>query len=266
MRPGNRPGGLRAYASFYRQAFSAHLVYAVTFWLNLAAATASFGLTLLVWRFVKGGDLATPFFAYLTLAFLLNFTLNFSLERTVGERIREGLIATDLIKPVDMAGLWFAQALSDISVQAGFAAVALLLAWPCLGAALLPASLQAAALAGLSLLLAVLLQFHIAFLFVQMIFATHSNYGPFSTRMVLHNAFSGLVAPLDVYPALLRRVAETLPFHHVIWTPLALWQGRLHGSAALTALRHQALWTLALVVLSRWSFNRIRRALSIQGG
>jgi ABC-2 type transport system permease protein len=263
-----KPGGWRAYVSFYRRALSSHLAYVSAVWLNLASAAASFGLMLLVWRFVKGGTggVATPFFAYLALAFALNFTLNFSLERVVGERIREGLIATDLLKPVDMAGLYLAQALSDISFQSVFALASLAAAWPWLGAALLPASAQALAFATVSVFLAVLLQFHIGFLFVQMIFATHSNYGPFSTRMVLHNALSGMIAPLDVFPPALRRVAEALPFHHVIYTPLALWQGRLAGADAWAALRSQVLWLLAMTLLSRWSFDRIRRHLSIQGG
>lgn len=264
----SQAGAWPAYAGFFRRALSSHLAYAGAVWLNLLATAAAFGLTLMVWAYARpAGDPGNPaFFAYLTLAFALNFTLGFALERHVGERIREGLIATDMLKPVDMGGIFLFQALSDMLFQSFFALAALAVGALVLGGALLPASAAAALAAAFSALLAALLQFYVCFLFVQMIFLTHSNYGPFSTRMVLHNAFAGVFAPLEAYPAPLRAAAQWLPFHHVIHTPIALWQGRLAGDQAWAALGAQAAWVLALFALSRWTFDRIRRGLSIQGG
>jgi ABC-2 type transport system permease protein len=264
----SRAGAWPAYAAFFRRALSSHLAYAGAVWLNLLATAAAFGLTLMVWAYAlpEGDPRNAAFFAYLALAFALNFSFGFALERHVGERIREGLIATDMLKPVDMSGLFLFQSLSDGLFQSLFALSALAVAVLALGPALLPASAQAAALTLPSLALAALLQFYVCFLFVQMIFLTHSNYGAFSTRMVLHNAFAGVFAPLEAYPDALRTLAQWLPFHHVIYTPIALWQGRLSGSAAWGALGGQLLWLAALFFLSRWSFDRIRRGLSIQGG
>ncbi len=261
-------GGAGAYLSFFKRAFAGHLAYVGAMWLNLAAMGAGFGLTLLVWAYARPAqDPGNPaFFAYLSLAFALNFTLGFGLERTVGERIREGLIATDMLKPVDMGGLYLAQAMSDGLFQSFMGLVAVGVGVAVLGAAMAPASAGAAGAALLSLGLAALLQFYVSFLFVQLIFLTHSNYGPFSTRMVLHNALSGVFAPLEAFPQGLRALAEALPFHHIIHTPIALWQGRLAGPAVGQALLGQALWTMGLAVLSRYSFDRIRRGLSIQGG
>lgn len=261
-------GGFSAYLSFFKRAFSSHLAYVGAMWLNLAAMGAGFGLTLLVWAYARPvEDPGNPaFFAYLAISFALNFTLSFGLERTVGERIREGLIATDMLKPVDMGGLYLAQAISDGLFQSFMGLVVIALGVAVLGGAMAPASLGAAVAALLSLGLASLVQFYVSFLFVQLIFLTHSNYGPFSTRMVLHNALSGIFAPLDAYPAGLRALAEALPFHHIIYTPIALWQGRIAGPAVNGALLSQALWALALYGLSRYSFDRIRRGLSIQGG
>jgi ABC-type uncharacterized transport system permease subunit len=264
----SQAGSWKAYDSFFRRAFSSHLAYSAAYWLNLAATAGVFSLTLLVWASIRPvqGPEGARFFAYLCLAYALNFSLGFTLERHIGERIREGLIATDLLKPVDMGGLIFIQALSDGMFQCLFALVALGLGVWVLGPAMAPASAGALGLSVLSLALAVVVQFHICYLFVQLIFFTNSNYGPFSTRQVLHNIFAGLFAPLDVFPPALRRVAEALPFHHVIYTPIALYQARLSGAEAWQALGSQALWGAALFVISRWSFDRIRRSLSIQGG
>lgn len=262
-----RAGGLGAYLSVFARALAANMAYSVSVWINLAAMAVGFGFTLLVWTYARGGQAADPgFFAYLTLAFAANFALSIAFERYVGERIREGLIATDLLKPVDYTWLFFWQALSDGVFQAFFALVVLAVAALKLGGALAPASSLAAAQGLASLLLAFLVQFHLGFLFIQMIFATHSNYGPFTTRMALHTAFSGVFAPLDIYQGLLGRIAQWLPFRHVIYTPCAIWLGRLSGADAWRGLAQQALWALGLALLSRLSFNLIRRHLTIQGG
>ncbi len=147
----SRAGAWAAYASFFGRALSSHLEYASAVWVNLLAMAAGFAFTILIWRYAwPAGPDSQPFFAYLTLAFTLNFALSMAFERYVGERIREGLIATDLLKPVDYTWLFFFQAASDVAFQALFGLGVLLAALPFLGAALAPVSGTALGLAALS--------------------------------------------------------------------------------------------------------------------
>jgi ABC-2 type transport system permease protein len=69
-----------------------------------------------------------------------------------------------------------------------------------------------------------------------------------------------------MYPAALGTVAAWLPFRHIVYTPCALWLGRIRGDEAWQALAAQAAWGLGLMVVSRASFDLIRRKLTIQGG
>jgi ABC-type uncharacterized transport system permease subunit len=263
----SQAGRWPAYASFFTRALTAHLAYVSAVWVNFFAMAVSFAFTLLVWRYAKAGSAdASRFFAYLTLAFALNFTLNTAFEKHVGERIREGLIATDLLRPVDYTWLFFFQSASDAAFQLLFSLVVVGLGALYLGSAMAPASVGALGLAGLSACLAFWVQFHLGFLFVQMVFATHSNYGPGTLRMLFHIALSGLFAPIDAYPPAFQRLALLLPFRHTIYTPVAIYQGRVTGAELWQALGSQLLWGLALFVVSRASFNFIRRHLSIQGG
>jgi len=160
----------------------------------------------------------------------------------------------------------FFQALTDSAFQGLFTLVIFALAYTQLGAALLPAGPLALAQGLFSLGLAYVVQFHLSFLFTQLIFYTHNNYGPSVTRLALHQAFSGVFAPLDLYPGLMGALAAWLPFRHVIYTPCAIWLGRLQGDEAWTALGEQALWALGLMLAGRAIFSSIRRHLTIQGG
>jgi ABC-type uncharacterized transport system permease subunit len=263
----SQAGHWRAYVGVFKSAFSAHLAYAAAVWISLVATAVGFAFTLLVWSFVRGGmDRDPPLFAYLTLAFMANFTMTMGAERYIGERIREGLVATDLLKPVDYVWMSFFQAVSDSVFQGFFALVVFAVAYGRLGAALLPAGPLALAQGVLSLGLACIVQFHLSFLFTQLIFYTHNNYGPFVTRLSLHQVFSGVFAPLDLYPGLMGGLAAWLPFRHVIYTPCAIWLGRLGGNDAWRALGAQALWALGLMLAGRSIFAAIRRHLTIQGG
>jgi len=262
----SRAGAWGAYTAFFKRAVSAHMAYSTSVWMNLLATGAGYGFTVLVWRYVWRSGAGPPIFAYLALAFCVNFTLSVSFERYVGERIREGLIATDLLKPVDYTWLFFWQCLSDVIFQAFFGLAVLGVAWAVLGRAMQPVSSLAAVESLVSLGLAFFVQFHLGFLFVQMIFATHSNYGPFTTRMFLHNTFSGIFAPLYMYPPALLAVAQWLPFRHVVYTPCAIWLGRIGESQVASAMASQAAWGLGLMLVSRLSFDLIRKHLTIQGG
>jgi ABC-2 type transport system permease protein len=257
----------RAYKAFFDKALQAHLAYGGSLLMSLAAQSSAFGVTLMVWAYALNEQASLrELFAYLTLAFVLNYSFNLFLERTVGERIREGLVATDLLKPVDFQLFYAVQSLSDMVFQIIIALIVFGLAFLRLGPALLPASAASLGFFLLSLGLGFCVQYGLCFCFVQAIFATNSNYGAFATRAALHQTFSGVFAPLSLFPPLLKSIALWLPFHHIIHTPAAIYLGWISGPQLLPALLGQAAWALGLVLAGRLLFKSILGRLAIQGG
>lgn len=257
----------RGYRAFFSRALQAHLAYGGSLLMSLFAQGVAFGVTLMVWNFaLKDRGQAPQTFAYLTLAFMLNYSFNLFLEKTIGERIREGLVATDLLKPIDFQLFYAVQSLSDMVFQILLALIVFGLGFLFLGAQLLPASPLALATCALSLLLAFGVQYGLCFCFVQGIFLTNSNYGIFATRAALHQTFSGVFAPLAFFPPLFKSIAVCLPFHCVIHTPAAIYLGLIPASQAPQALAEQAAWALGLILLGRLIFGRVLKHLSIQGG
>jgi ABC-2 type transport system permease protein len=101
---------------------------------------------------------------------------------------------------------------------------------------------------------------------VQATFITFSNYGVFVARTALMQAFSGISAPLALFPPTLRGVAEYLPFCQTIHTPISIYLGTLSGVALWHSLAVQAVWALALLLVGRASLSVALRYLEIQGG
>jgi ABC-2 type transport system permease protein len=237
--------------------------------MTLGASSVHYLVTMLLWSYAlkgKPGADAHAMFVYLTLSFMLSYASSLFLERTIGERIREGLVATDLLKPVDFQLFYMVQSLSDLLYQGALAMVIFGLGLIFLGGDLLPPTPEAALGGVLSVALAFLVQYGICFIFVQGIFITNSNYGIFISRLALHQIFSGVFAPMTFFPPAFKAVAMLLPFHHVIFTPVSIYLGRIQGLEIIQALGSQLAWAIALLFLGRLLFRAIVSKIAIQGG
>ena len=258
--------------ALFLRALRASFAYKPALLLSMLSAGFAYAVPMLVWRHIyaeASRPLAIPaarLFPYLLIAGCLNFAFAMNVEGRIGQRIRMGLIATDLLRPVDFQLAQLAQALSDGVFN-------LVLVVPIFGLALLfwgqnalPSGAAALFAFALSLLLSFVILFAVSFIFVLATFVTNSGYGVFVARNALQQTFSGLSAPLALFPAGLRAVSEWLPFRHTIHTPVSIYLGWLHGAAVLRALGAQVSWALGLLLLGRFLLGRALRRFDIQGG
>ena len=263
---------LRAQAALFVRAARTNFAYQPAMLLGMLTVGLGYAVPMLVWRHIyrqPGVHLPVPpsqLFPYLLLAAALNFCFFMGVEWRVGQRIRLGLIATDLLRPVDFQLTQLAQALADVCLNAVMALPFVGLAYLLWGRAALPHDGVAFVGFCASAFLALLIQFAMAFIFVQTAFITFSNYGIFVARNALQQTFSGVSAPLALFPPLLRGVAQRLPFCHTIYTPVSIYLGSISGRSIGEALAIQAAWALGLLVLGRALLRFSLRYLEIQGG
>jgi ABC-2 type transport system permease protein len=130
----------------------------------------------------------------------------------------------------------------------------------------LPASWSSFGLFLVSFLLAFLIQYFICFIFVQGAFYTYSGYGIFAARGAMHQTFSGVSAPLLLYPSYLKTTAEWLPFRHTVQTPISIYMGWVQGSEAVGLVLQQVLWAVGLLVLGKLLMIKALKQLEVQGG
>jgi ABC-2 type transport system permease protein len=135
-----------------------------------------------------------------------------------------------------------------------------------LGNDILPADGASLALFLPSFLLAFLIQYLICFVFVQGAFYTYSGYGIFAARGALHQTFSGISAPLTLYPTVLYNIGLWLPFRHTLYTPVSIYLGIVKGPDALGLLGEQLAWAAGLFVLGRLLMVQSLKQLEVQGG
>jgi ABC-2 type transport system permease protein len=249
-----------------------NLTYRLSILLALLASVISYSVVLLVWLEVyrrNPSPLPLPLakmLAYLVTAFVTSQVLSVAVDWRVLQRVRMGLIATDVIRPLGFVTFQMAQAVGDVLVNVLFALPIFGVGLWFVGGGLLPPNPASALLGIVSGGLAFFVSFGMTFLIVQAIFVLQSGYGVVTAKVALYQVFSGLSAPLVMFPEGLRSVAVWLPFRHIIETPVSIWLGQAPAMAIPGLLAGQALWGVALIAAGSAIFGAVLKRHQVQGG
>lgn len=184
----------------------------------------------------------------------------------VEDMIRSGNVAYELLRPVDLYGLWLARGIASRAAPLLLRAIPmLLLAGLFFG--LGPPASAASLLAWLaSTLAAVLLSGTIATLLTITLLWTISGRGIAILVTTGLWAFSGIILPLPLLPDWMQPVLDVLPFRGLMDVPFRLYLGHIPPEQVAPVLAHQLAWTAGLMLFGRWLLGRGRRRLVVQGG
>ncbi len=261
-----------AFAVLAEKTARTRLTYRLSTLLALLASAVAYSVILLVWlevyrRNPNPGPLPlAKMLAYLVTAFVTSEIMTLAVDWRVLQRVRLGLIATDVIRPMGFVIFQMAQAVGDLLVNVLFALPLFGVGLWFVGGGMLPPSIASAALGLVSGALAFFVSFGVTFLIVQAIFVLHSGYGVITAKVALLQVFSGLSAPLVMFPEKLRNIAVWLPFRHIIETPVSIWLGQARAVDVPRLLLGQALWGFALVTAGTLLFGAVMRRHQVQGG
>ena len=265
-------GRARGFVSVALRTIGGQWAYRGSTLMALASSAVGYFVLLLVWRQAYAGRGALPaypperLFAYLAVAFILNFALTLAVEVRFGSRLQSGMIAFDVMRPLGCMPLQLARAVGE-ALSSGVVALVLYgVGWAVFGNIVVPPSAEWLFLGLLSAALALLLNFAIGYLAAQGLFLTLHYYGVTQSRAALHYAFSGLAAPLALFPPGLRSAATVLPFRHVIETPVSIILGLVPRSSVPALLCQQVAWALGLLALAAVLFQACFRRHQLQGG
>ena len=192
--------------------------------------------------------------------------LPWNVDRDVQALIRSGGVSYELLRPLDLYGLWFSRALALRTAPTFIRSV------PLLAIAILflgmeaPATWAAAGTFVLAMLGALLLSCAITnVLNISMLWTTSGEgVTAFAAAAVL--IFSGMIVPIPFFPDWAQRVLEVLPFRGLVDVPYRLYLGHIPPGDALSLLAHQVVWIVGLVAFGRWLLSRGVHRLVVQGG
>lgn len=184
----------------------------------------------------------------------------------VQQRIHEGQIALDLVRPVPLLGQLFAQQIGATLGLLPFVAIGLSFA-SLSGNLAGPASPTAAVAYLWSLALAYLISILIGLLMGLVAFWTVQSLGVSVIYEFATQFFGGALIPLTFFPPPLLGVARFLPFQTQVSIPVSIYTGATSTTGELAgAFGLQLFWAGALVLIVGWIWRHARRVVTIYGG
>ena len=258
------------YLAYARSEFIRGFRYGANYWATISGSLVLVLVQWYLWHAVYrnydalAGVSLNEMISYAMMARVISGFLGEPANIRIGERVRSGDIAHDLVKPVDLYLQILFQTLGRASfnlVTSGLPLFAVLYAVGVLrlpGPAVLLAFVVSVATGYLTL-------FCTSFASGILTFHTKSEVGLGHVYTVLE-LFSGLYFPLDFFPGWVGAVARFLPFGAIHYTPLAIWSGLFEPGEVVWSLCVQLAWALFMTVLSRALWWSAVRSLTIHGG
>lgn len=267
-----RLGSLRGYLKLAQIEVQTVLAYRASTLLWCLVSLLRIYLLAVFWTAVYHGGGAVEgvtlgaMITYATLSMIqVNFVIETNAPWYIQERIREGNIIFDLLRPYRFLVARFASTLGTIfwtiPIAAGTALISALYAHiqP-------PASARIALVYCLSLLLGVLVNYLISMLIGLLAFWTTELSGiNWLTNMVV-SFLAGAIVPFWFLPRAVQDIANLLPFQGIVYLPLSIYIGRISGRAIWVALAQQVFWIFALAGIVWLVWQAAQRKLIVQGG
>ncbi|WP_434444023.1 ABC transporter permease [Lentzea sp. E54] len=261
---------MKAYRALARATAASALTYRANFLLGLGGVFFQLVALLAVWRVLLADSEVQGFTwpqmrGYLLVAFAAGTLVSMQGDFRMAFRIRSGMVALDLVKPVDYQKARFAETLGGVWVEVLVVAVvggATLVLAGGVGAPPVPYLM----LFVLSMVLLVPLKFLIVYVSTLACFWTENYMGVQWARVAVINLFSGALIPLAYLPGWLAAVAQWSPFAGLTSTPALIFTGHVDGARALTLVAVQLGWVLALWFAARPIWRAAVRRLTVNGG
>ena len=203
-------------------------------------------------------------YIWLGQAMLLLTLLN--VDADVAAMIRNGSVAYEMTRPVDLYALWFSRALSGRAAPLMMRSIPILVIAALFFGLSAPISMMAGTLFLLSSAMSLLTAAALIALMTVSLLWTISGEGISRLAPGVVFALSGIMVPLPLLPGWAQRLSEILPFRGLIDTPFRIYLGEFHGTSAALVLLFQFAWLVMLVVAGRLALTRGTRRLVVQGG
>lgn len=261
---------LEAYVEFAKKAFARESTYRMEVLTEIGSLVLRVYILRSLWTALYAQNAAPSnlplhsMITYATVAMLMSLILEVDGTRMIREKLREGTIATDLMKPISVPLYFFSDGLGQTALHAVLVIPSLLIAL-----LLVHVDVPSPATFGVFLIAFAIgygVNFFVNFLMNSIAFWTLET---FSVQLIVRWAsdlLSGQIIPLTFFPGILGRLVFALPFAAIYSTPLLIYVGVIPRSAWLASIAVQIGWLILFAVLSALVWRAGARRTVIQGG
>ena len=217
-------------------------------------------------RSVVNGVDAGSMQTYIIISSALSVLLITNVERRIGHSVEKGSVATDMMKPISLFGMFLAEDIGSIIALIFQNMLPILLIGSLMIKVPVMADIRNLPMFVISVVESFLINWLIAALFGMMAFATINNNALIQVKKHLIRLLAGSIIPIWFFPESVSKVLSALPFVYIYQLPLSIYIGRGDRTTMISQMRIQFIWLVILSALFFYAQSRITRKVMVQGG
>jgi ABC-2 type transport system permease protein len=203
---------------------------------------------------------------YIIVGWVLRSSYISHYDREIGEKIRNGTIAMDLLKPVNFQFIHYADSIGRVFIRVFTLSIPTLIIANILFKITLPVSWEAFLLFLLSGFCSLFIFVGLNFIVGITAFFTENYNGIANLKDFLIISLSGLLIPYAFFPEIFQYVLQFLPFQGMANIPLSIYIGKLTGIGSYLSILSQILWSVLIFIIGSKYWSVVKKSMFIEGG
>ena len=263
---------MKRYISLFKCAIQEAIAYRSAYFTNVLANFIVYYVIFQVWRAIYSGSSSIAGYSlknmqtYLVISMIINAFMSGVSEFRLSRQIRMGNIAMEILRPISYQKANLAMALGSGTMEGLLAIVMTVFMTMGMNIKIFPDDSYTFGISLISLFMAYMIKFIIAYTFSLLCFWTTSAGGVVWVRRVLCDFFSGALIPLSFFPLWLKNIAFVLPFQGMTNIPASIIIGKIRGTQAIFMILFQIGWFIVLWFLALSVWKIAMRKVTVNGG
>jgi len=266
----------KTYIPFTKGVIQEFVIYRFNFYLYMLGSGLQTIVLIYIWaavfssstKPVINGFTLDEMITYIVMSTLTGLLISNDVHWSIGNDVRTGDIAMNLIKPVSYHLKQYFAAMGNvignfIFLVAPIWSIYSIYRFIVIGE--IPSIIRIL-LYLVSALLSSLLLFFINFMFGLAAFYVEYIFGFIFAKEALFRLISGELIPLSFFPKSVLAIFQFLPFAGLIYTPVMIYLGKYQGTALLLHFGIQVVWVIGLYVFCHVLWKKAIKRLRILGG
>lgn len=266
---------LRPYLAGMKLEMLSMMQYSTWFWAHLFTKSITTVVIFFLWSAilkdqsgaVYGFQSKEVLIGYMCMITLISYSMNSNLMGNIANKIRQGTLATDLIRPVSFLKMQLATEIGQEIMIIGTQFIPVALVFIALFKLPTPINAEQWLVFVIALVLGYFVLLAYSLLFSMLVFVTQNWWGLSQFSQFVVAFFSGSVIPLAMMPGGLQTVAYAMPFQSILAVPAKMFVQPEHLMNAAPLFGVQLLWIVGMFSVTAMIWKKwIMHNMIVNGG
>lgn len=262
---------LKSMIALGKMQFKQYSIYKSNFWLFTLNRLVEVVVYVFVWLAIynqtgnAGGFKLSQMITYYILVASISSVVSWGINEDMAHSIRNGNINKELLNPISYFQYYFGINLGELSF-ALVIGIATFLICNIFWTITLPINIGNFLLFLFVIILGIPVTFFLQMIVGTVGFYSSSIWGMQILRKSIISIFSGIIAPITLFPGWFQKLANILPFKDLVYTPINIWLGQISLNEIIFVIIKLIIWGILLYLVARTFFNHAVKKVTINGG